>query len=144
MNWRIEQLSANNSAYLERLNPDVFDNPIVPEQLAAFIDDPRHVLVLAISDNTVVGMASGVEYFHPDKQPQFWINEVGVADEHRNQGIGRALTTSLIDEAKARGCSCAWLGTEPDNDPANACYRAVPGGSAVEPFLLYEWPLGKG
>lgn len=141
VDWKIEALSSQNAGLLESMQHDVFDNAVDPAQLQAFIDDPRHVLLMAIADSSVVGMASGVEYFHPDKQPQMWINEVGVADDYQNRGIGRSLINALIAEARTRGCDCAWLGTEPDNDPANACYRHVPGGSAPEPFVLYEWEL---
>jgi predicted GNAT family acetyltransferase len=60
-------------------------------------------------------MASAVEYFHPDKPPQLWINEVGVALSHRKQGIGRQLVQKLVASAKDRGCIYAWLGTEGSN-----------------------------
>lgn len=141
MDWRVAKLDPDTARHLDRLHPEVFDNAIDPEQLQAFISDPRHLLFMAIVDDVVIGMASGVEYFHPDKRPQFWINEVGVAPEFQRRGIGRALVGHLIDAAKSRGCSEAWLGTEPDNDAANACYRSVPGGGDAEPFLLYEWQL---
>ncbi|MEL7186313.1 MAG: GNAT family N-acetyltransferase [Pseudomonadota bacterium] len=141
MDWRIEELDSDTARRLDRLHPEVFDNAIVPEQLRAFIDDPRHLLFMAIVDDVVVGMASGVEYFHPDKRPNLWINEVGVAPDFQCRGIGRALVGELLDAARSRGCKEAWLGTEPDNDAANACYRAVPDVEDAEPFLLYEWEL---
>lgn len=141
MKWSIETLSAQNAHRLDSLEHDIFDNQVDPHQLQAFVDDPRHILMMAIVDGTVVGMASGVEYFHPDKKPQMWINEVGVADAYQRKGIGRSLVESLIDQARNRGCDCAWLGTENDNVAANACYRAVPGGTEPESFLLYEWSL---
>lgn len=141
MSWTIETLCADNAHLLQRMQHEVFDNAVDPVQLQAFIEDSRHVLVMAIVEGTVVGMASGVEYFHPDKNPQMWINEVGVADKFQRRGIGRGLVSALLDEAKARGCDCAWLGTEPDNEAANACYRSVTGSSAAEPFVLYEWNL---
>lgn len=141
MNWAIEKLSADNADLLQTMQHEVFDNAIDPVQLQAFIDDSRHVLFMAVIDGAVVGMASGVEYYHPDKKPQMWINEVGVADKFQRQGIGRGLVAALIGEAKSRGCDCAWLGTEPGNVAANACYRAVPGVSSPESFVLYEWSL---
>ena len=141
MDWTIEKLTKANAHRLEALRHDVFDNEVKPDQLQAFIDDPRHILFMAVVGESVVGMTSGVEYFHPDKKPQMWINEVGVDDKFRNRGIGRDLVVALIEEAKKRGCESAWLGTEPDNGAANACYRKIPDGSEPEPFLLYEWPL---
>jgi len=41
-------------------------------------DDPRHHLVVAV-EHVVVGFCSAVDYIQPDKPPELWINEVGVA-----------------------------------------------------------------
>jgi aminoglycoside 6'-N-acetyltransferase I len=139
MTIEIVALSAGNTSLLERIAVNVFDNPIDREQLSKFVSDPRHRMVLALEAGVVVGMASGVEYFHPDKRPQMWINEVGVASTHRRRGIGRALTESLIGEAKSRGCMYAWLGTDRDNDAGQACFGSVPGVESAQSFLLYEW-----
>ena len=98
-------------------------------------------MVIAVNDGSVVGMASAFEYFHPDKQSQMFINEVGVATDYRCRGIGRQLVGALMSEALRRGCDYAWLGTAADNAPGQACFAAVPGGEEPEPFLLYEWNL---
>ena len=135
----VVRLSAENTTLLNRIADDVFDGPIDQQQLAAFVTDPRHLMMLAVEDDTVIGMASGVEYFHPDKPPQMWINEVGVASAHRRRGIGRALTASLVQEAKTRGCVYAWLGTDQDNEAGQACFGSVPGVDSPRPFLLFEW-----
>lgn len=137
----IVALSAANTSLLERVAVDVFDNAIDASQVDAFVADPRHVMFLALDGDLVVGMASAVEYFHPDKRPQMWINEVGVASTHRRRGIGRALTESLINEARSRGCVFAWLGTDIGNDAGQACFRSVPGVEPAQSFLLYEWDL---
>jgi hypothetical protein len=47
-----------------------FRQPDQSMHLAAFVTDPHHVMVLAVDGDTVVGMASGIEYFHPDKALQ--------------------------------------------------------------------------
>ena len=135
----IVRLSAENTNLLNRIADDVFDGPIDPRQLAVFVMDPRHLMMLAVEDDTVIGMASGVEYFHPDKPPQMWINEVGVASTHRRRGIGRVLTSSLVQAAKTRGCVYAWLGTDHDNAAGQACFGSVPGVGTPQSFLLYEW-----
>ena len=133
-------LDANEMHRLDRLAPDVFDGPIDATQLAAFVADPRHLMILAVEDETVVGMASAVEYLHPDKTPQIWINEVGVTPGHRRRGIGRRLVELVLETARARGCSGAWLGTEPDNVAARRCYDGVSNGEPA-PAVFYEWSL---
>jgi aminoglycoside 6'-N-acetyltransferase I len=141
LDYHIQQLSSESSHILARVGPDVFDNPIDARQLRAFLDDERHILFVALDNEVVVGMASAVEYFHPDKQPQLWINEVGVASTHRRKGIGRRLVEELLNTAKERGCVFAWLGTDVDNKAAQACFGSVPDVEEPQSFLLYEWDL---
>ena len=137
----IHQLNGDNSHLLDQVAPDVFDHDVIPDSLTAFLEDPRHVMFIATDGASVIGMASGVEYFHPDKPPQLWINEVGVAETHRNQGTGRKLVASLVDFAKARGCSYAWLGTDANNVAGQRCFGSHPEVEEPQPFLLYEWEI---
>jgi aminoglycoside 6'-N-acetyltransferase I len=51
--------------------------------------DPRHHIVGAIADDRVVGFVSVVDYCHPDKPRELWINEVGVAPAWRRRASGR-------------------------------------------------------
>jgi ribosomal protein S18 acetylase RimI-like enzyme len=141
MSAAIVRVSRANAALLDRVADDVFDEPIRPAWLTAFLDDPRHVMFVAVADGAVVGMTTGFEYFHPDKPPQLFINEVGVAPSHQRRGLGRRLTEALIEEARRRGCVYAWLGTATDNAPAQACFASIPDGAAPQSFLLYEWDL---
>lgn len=141
MSYETVFLTDATRGLLSRIAPEVFDHAIAPEQLQRFLDDPRHLMLLATDGDTVVGMASAFEYFHPDKVPQLFVNEVGVTPSHRRRGIGRALVQSLLDEAKRRGCTGAWLGTGQDNLAGQACFGSVPDGEAPQPFLLYEWDL---
>lgn len=139
MKYDIQLLTTENSRLLQRVQPEVFDNPIDVDQLHAFLQDERHIMFIAVDGDTVIGMASAVEYFHPDKQPQLWINEVGVAPAYRNQGVGRALVQALLQAADDRNCVFAWLGTDTDNHAAQACFGSVPDVEDAQPFLLYEW-----
>ena len=116
----------------------LFDKPVDPDQVRAFLAGPGHLIVVAIDGEQVVGFASGSVLLHPDKQPSFLINEVGVREEWRRQGIGRAVCENLFDAARARGCSDGiWLGTEPDNVPALALYRALAGDEKL--IVGFAW-----
>ena len=141
MEYDIQLLTAGNARLLERVKPEVFDNPIDVAQLHAFLEDARHIMFIAVIGDSVIGMASAVEYFHPDKQPQLWINEVGVAPPYRKNGIGRALVKALLDAAENRNCGFAWLGTDIDNHAAQACFGSIAEVEAAQQFLLYEWDL---
>jgi ribosomal protein S18 acetylase RimI-like enzyme len=141
MSIEIVLLCHENAELLKDVAPEVFDYEINPQYLAAFLGDPRHIMYLALDNKVVVGMASAIEYFHPDKSPQLWINEVEVTLNYRKQGIGRQLVQKLVASAKDRGCIYAWLGTDTGNVAAQACFSSVPEVEAPQPFLLYEWDL---
>jgi ribosomal protein S18 acetylase RimI-like enzyme len=120
---------------------DLFDGPVDPGQLRAFLAREGHALVFAQVGGRVAGFASGAELLHPDKPPEFYINEVGVANDLRRQGIATALVGRLIARARDRGCGAVWLATETDNDAARALYRRM-GAEESEPVVLYGWDLG--
>ena len=86
----------------------------------------------------MVGMASGVHYVHPDKAPELWINEVGVAPTHEGRGIGRQLLRALFAHGRALGCTEAWLGTEPDNARARRLYAAVGGQEETMVYVTFR------
>lgn len=96
---------------LEEIGADLFDYPIKPNRTAEFINDPRHHLMLALEKETIVGMASGIHYVHPDKEPALFIDEVSIIDTHQNRGIGRLIVKSLVAHGKKLGCVEAWVAT---------------------------------
>ena len=140
----IRMLGPHERAVLARVAPDVFDNPIDDNWCAAFFQDPRHHLAVAVEGALVVGFASAVHYGHPDKPPELWINEVGVAPSHQQQGLGRRLLAVLLDHAETLGCVQAWVLTSPTNTAAQRLYAAAGGQVASEPALLFEFPVRPG
>jgi ribosomal protein S18 acetylase RimI-like enzyme len=135
----IVPLGPDNIDALDNVAPGVFDETIDGNFTRTFVDDARHHMMLAVEDGIVVGMASAVDYVHPDKAAQLWINEIGVAPTHQRRGIGRQLLNALLARGRTLGCTEAWLGTEVDNVPARALYEGA--GSRPEKFMLYSFPL---
>jgi ribosomal protein S18 acetylase RimI-like enzyme len=138
----IRRLRAADADVLQRVAADVFDGPVHPRWTHEFLADARHHLLVAEDDGQVVGMVSAVDYVHPDKAPQLWINEIGVAPSHQRRGIGRQLLGAMLAHGRALGCTEAWLGTEETNVPARRLYESA--GSGGEPFVLYSFPLAEG
>ena len=103
---------------LDKLAPDVFDKPIDSRLWAEFLADPRHHLAVAMDGDLVVGMASAVHYVHPDKQPQMFINEVGVSRAYTRRGLGQLLVEALKGEAARLRCTEAWVLADADNEIA--------------------------
>lgn len=143
MDVAVRVLGHDELAVLNNVAPDVFDGPVDPRWAAEFLADSRHHLAVAIVDGVVVGMASGVHYVHPDKPPQLWVNEVGVAPPFQNRGIGRQLMRALFARGREVGCTKGWLGTEVGNAAARRLYQAVGGVEDAEPFVLVNFDLDK-
>lgn len=142
MTIEIRTLGPKDAAVLERVAPDVFDGPVDSHFCAEFLSDSRHHMVVALDDGTVVGMASAVDYVHPDKPRELWVNEVGVAPTHRRLGIARRLLEALFLCGRERGCREAWVGTEHTNVAARALYAGI--GGHDESFVLYSFQIEEG
>ena len=136
----IRLLHVNDVDLLLRVAEGVFDGPVQSLLAGEFLADARHHLFVALEDDVVVGMITGVDYVHPDKPRQLWINEVGVAPTHQRRGIARQLLDAMLAHGRTLGCTEAWLGTDEPNVAARRLYESVGGKS--EPFILYEFPLG--
>ena len=126
MTFLLKRLSPGDEAVLDRIGDDVFDEPVDPARLRAYLRSPGHIMVLALDGDLVVGQCTGVVHRHPDKASELYVDEVGTASTHRQQGIARAMLNDLFAWGRDLGCTEAWLGTELDNEAANALYRAVP------------------
>ena len=129
---RILLVGHEHAHVLDRVADDVFDHPVHPRWRDEFLADPRHHLAVAIDDDMVVGMASGVHYVHPDKPPELWVNEVGVAPTHRERGIGTALLRALFARGRALGCVDAWVLTDGGKPAARRLFAGVGGVEAPE------------
>lgn len=138
----IRVLGMADADTLQRVAVGVFDNSIDPERTREFLADPRHHIVVAIDDGFVVGFASAVHYVHPDKAPELWVNEVGVAPSHVRQGLARRILEETFSHGRTLGCNEGWVLTEDANEAANGLYTALGGARADDP-VLYSWRLGE-
>lgn len=135
----IRLLTEQDASVLESVAEGVFDHEIHPRWLAEFLADSRHHLAVAVLEGQVIGMASAVHYVHPDKAPELWINEVGVATHHQGRGIGRQLMAAMFAHGRSLGCADAWVLTGQDNAAARGLYAAV--GGQEQPALLVSFRL---
>ena len=137
----IRILQSGDKAILNSIAADVFDNALEPALVTEFLRDDRHHLAVAIEDGQVVGFASGVHYVHPDKPPELWINEVGVAPSHHRRGIGKAIMGALLQHAKSLGCKEAWVLTERSNRAAMHFYASAGGEEAEGDQVMFTFFL---
>ena len=132
----VRLLGPGDAGVLRDLDPDTFDGPLRPASTAAVLANPDHLLAVARVEGRVVGMASAVVITQPDKHPVLYVDEVGTADAYQRRGIATALMEAVLDAARQRGCTQAWLMTEADNAPARAFYRAIGGTEGDRPVYI--------
>lgn len=135
-------LGPGDEAVLTRVAAEVFDNDVDPALTRQFLADPRHHIVVAIAQDVVVGFVSAIDYIHPDKPAELWINEAGVAPDYQRQGIATALMRAMFAHGRTLGCTVAWLGTERVNAAAMGLYRSL-GGGLAEADTIFEWSMSE-
>jgi aminoglycoside 6'-N-acetyltransferase I len=135
----IRLLDAADISLVERAAADVFDNAVSSTFCREFLRDPRHHLCAAIDDGVLIGFGSAVHYVHPDKPPQLWINEVGVAGSHQKRGVAKAIVARLVALADELGCTEAWVLTDDANTAARALYRSA-GGTETTGVVMTTFP----
>lgn len=136
-------IDAANAALLDQVAEEVFDHPVRADLLTAFLANPANLLVVAVIDNQVVGMSSGIAYLHPDKPLSLFINEVGVSPRFQRLGIARRMLCCLLGRAHELGCGEAWVATEVGNQAARALYESTGGAEDEDRAVVYVYPLNK-
>ena len=140
MQPEIRRLTADDAALLERVADEVFDEPVDPARVAAYLATRGHFMLVALADGEVVAQVAAVVHRHPDKVTELYIDEVGVAPAWRRQGLARRMLDEMMAIGRAEGCGEAWVGTEPDNVAARGLYEGH-GGAVAEPFVMYVYKL---
>lgn len=139
MNFEILRLTPENAAILDRVAVDVFDEPVNPKRVAAYLAQDGHLMLVALAEGEVVGQCAAVIHRHPDKWTELYIDEVGVAAGWRRQGLAREMLKQIFALGKSLGCEEVWVGTELDNDPALGLYNSFGGSS--DKFAIYVFKL---
>lgn len=137
----VRLLHAGDETVLAHVAQGVFDHNIDPRLTHEFLGDPRHHLAVAEDNGVVVGMASAVHYVHPDKPPELWINEVGVAPTHQGRGLAKALLAALFEAGRAAGCAEAWVLTDRSNLPAMRLYASLDGKQSPNDQVMFTFGI---
>ena len=136
----IIRLTPANASLLHTVAAEVFDEPVNPQRLAAYVASPGHIMLLAVADGAVVAQCAALIHRHPDKVTELYIDEVGVAPACRQQGLATRMLDAMFAIGKAEGCGEAWVGTEHENVAARRLYETR-GGTTAEPFVMYVYEL---
>jgi ribosomal protein S18 acetylase RimI-like enzyme len=139
--FEIKILRRGDEGILASVAEGTFDYAVDRGLAEEFLNDARHHLAVGLEKGVVIGMASAVHYVHPDKRPELWINEVGVAPAHRGQGLGKALLSALLDIGREKGCTEAWVLTDRPNLPAMRLYSSLGGTPAPSDQVMFTFRL---
>lgn len=136
---QIKQVGPGDEALFDRVAEEVFDEPVNPQRLRAYLAEPGHLMLVAVDDGLIVAQCAAVVHRHPDKVTELYIDEVGVSPEWQQRGIARRMLDRMFALGKTLGCGEAWVGTEPENIPARRLYKNL--GSEAENFVMYVYGL---
>jgi ribosomal protein S18 acetylase RimI-like enzyme len=122
---------------------DLFDEPLSPRAVGAYLADDRNVFLLAYQGDAVVGFLRGTELgqLKTDRK-QMFLYEIAVAVSHRRKGIGSALIRALERNCQDRGVEEIFVFTD---DPANAAaaglYRSTGAVTETRGDRMYVYRL---
>ncbi|MGA9191422.1 MAG: GNAT family N-acetyltransferase [Anaerolineales bacterium] len=134
----VRPISLEDEALLLQTEPGLFDHEIQTNLASEFLRDPRHHMLAAVENGTVIGFLSAVDYIHPDKPAELWINEVGVLPTYRNKGVGKALIAAALSIGRELGCRQAWVLAGRENEPAKALYASAGGTASDEVMFSFQ------
>lgn len=139
MTTEILRVTPADAALLGKVALDVFDEAIDPARVAAYLAQPGHLMVLAVAEGEVVGQARGMIHRHPDLPTELYVDNLGVTPDRRRERLATRMLDELVAWGIELGCEEAWVGTEPDNEPARALYAKR--GAEAEAFVMFAYEL---
>lgn len=117
-----EELLAAFAALIPQLSSS--SPPPGAQELAEIVASPDSVLYLARHDGRIVGSLTLAFYRIPTGL-KAWIEDVVVDESARGQGVGEALNTAAIDEARRRGAKHVSLTSRASRETANRLYQRL-------------------
>jgi|SRR5882672_8437971 len=125
MDVTIARVRAANVGVLDNVDAECFDEPIDRQRAARCVASDDVVLVVALAEAMVVGQCLAMVHRHPDKETELYIDDLAVSPAFRRRGVGRRLVEACAHAGREAGADSMWVGTEPDNEDANAFYQAL-------------------
>ena len=113
-------------AACHRLIPQLSSSakPMTSSELAEIINSDSTAMFIARVDNQIVGLLT-LAVFRIPTAVRAWIEDVVVDSSARGYGVGEALNTAAIAEAKRRGAKTVDLTSRPSREAANRLYQRI-------------------
>jgi len=108
------------------------------EQLQSIISSDASTVFIARVDGHIVGSLTLAVFLIPTAT-RAWIEDVVVAESARGHGVGEALNTAAITEARRRGAITVELTSRPSRESANRLYQRL--GFVARDTNVYRYIL---
>jgi ribosomal protein S18 acetylase RimI-like enzyme len=131
---RIELIKEVHTAFINQLN-SLFDEGAEwdSQQGEKFLNDSNNALFVAFLENQAVGFLTANRLQRFDKRgAEVLLYEIGVREDARQQGIGKALIREVKLWAKETGADEVWVLTNRSNTAAVALYLSTGGKTESE------------
>jgi ribosomal protein S18 acetylase RimI-like enzyme len=146
MNVRIRQAQHGDAqlivALIQELGASVgYPSPISEKFARLYLEFPGCHALLAEANGQAIGLLSysiQPDLFHAANS--CLIDELVVRASERDQGVGGALMSALLEEAAAAGCVEVSVSTMPENEGAQRFYRSY---GLVDEAVFLEKHLGQ-
>ncbi|HIW67922.1 MAG TPA: GNAT family N-acetyltransferase [Candidatus Dietzia intestinipullorum] len=86
----------------------LLSTPPTAEWTTDFLDRGSNLLLLALLDDTPVGMLVAVETGHLGSSPDLFVYGIRVREDLRNRGIAHKLVDKAVAVAEDSGCRNVW------------------------------------
>jgi GNAT superfamily N-acetyltransferase/predicted kinase len=104
-----------------------------------FLRSPGALAFVATSGAAIAGWCWGYHLVRPDASSMLYLHRLDVAEDHRRQGIGRALLQQFMSAGARAGAATMFLTTGEANGPARALYESLGGGPAAQGPTVDYW-----
>lgn len=113
--------------------------------LRAYLADRRNVLLFAFEGSEALGFLRATELLQlRSRRKQMFLYEIAVDEDFRQQGIGKALVTTLLKDCRERGFEEVFVFTDPANLAAVALFRSTGAVTETAADRMFVYTLHTG
>jgi len=142
MTLSIKRITNVDEVFIASINSLLLDEDQTwdHEQGAKFLANPDNALFVGFWDDTAAGFLSANRLQRFDKRKaEVLIYDVGVHEDFRRRGIGKALIEAVNSWGKEVGADQVWVLTNPSNIPAMALYESMGGEADPEAITMFTY-----
>lgn len=93
--------------------------------LKTYLEDANNILVAALNNDKIAGIAIGYVLLHPSGNKTLYIDELDTHPDYRRQGVATIMMQEFQAIARKKQCSEVWLSSSMDNHVAHAFYKKL-------------------